>query len=233
MAKSSSKLYESKLLQLDTLENEYRLLLLEYQQVYKNYVSLVMNANGNTKINVIIPNSEMVGNSVNLAYNNTDTVELCQAECSSNTACLGATYNSNTQLCSLKTGELSVIKSSDPDNFAIMTELSQFTTLLTTINNRLSDIFKQINQAVNDLIPSNEEERLIKDETSQRLTIEYQNLLNERKQLKELESQNNQLTKEYDITELTIKQTNLTYILWFLLAIGVLIFAIKVFYMYT
>jgi hypothetical protein len=232
MATNISSSYESTLLRLDTLENEYRLLLLEYQQIYNNYVSLVMNANGDTQINTIIPKSEMVGSSANIETISESTVELCQAQCSSNTSCSGATYNSNTQSCTLKTGNLTVIKSSDSNNYAIVTELSQLTTLLITMNNRLAEIFKQINQTVKELIPSNEQEQLIKNETSQRLIIEYQNLLNEQKQLLALESQNNKITQDYDRTELSLNQINLSYIVWFLLAIGVIIFAIKVFYMY-
>jgi len=222
--------YDSTLLQLETLENEYHLVMLEYQQAFQDYLS-VSNGDGSStsKISIAIPKSEMQGVGVGagiISGNVVNSVDICQAQCSADPNCSGATYNSSNQYCNLQSGDLKPAKSV-VGNYAIVTKLSQLTDILKEINTRLTAIFTKTNDTVNQIKPSNAQEQLVKDEAAENLNVKYQHLLYDRSQLLTLEEQNMQLTNEYDITGTVVRQTNFAYLLWFLVALIIFIVAIK------
>jgi len=236
----------STVLQLDILENEYHLVMLEYRQAYQNYLSIVQqqqqtlgSGSGTTdvsNISIYIQGMEMRGvdsggaGPVALLDSSAISVDLCMAQCSSNTACTGATYNSTTNSCVLQSGVLSATQSTS-DNYAILMEMSQLTAIFKSLHVRLGDIFNQINRTINEMEPQNEQEQIIKNNTIDQLSVKYQMLMYDKKLLDDLKNTNMQITKEYDETGISVRQHNFAYILWVLLALVVFICAIRIVYM--
>ena len=221
--------YDSTLLQLEALENEYYLVMLEYQQMFQTYLD-VSNSNSTSNINLILSDTIMT-NATAATVSSMDSIDLCQAACSSNPNCAGATYLPSDNLCEILTGDNLTPVGPINGYYAIVTELSQLANALKEINGRLTTIFTNINTTINKMQPGNAQEQMVKNEAAEKLNVKYQHLLYDRSQLDTLEQQNMQLTKEYDMTGITVRQTNYAYILWFLFALFIFIGAIKLSFM--
>lgn len=227
---------ESLLMKLRVLEKEYKLTMLEYRQIYNDYLTELntIQGTGSSSIQLILQGYVMNGNSPSTNILETiegvDSASSCQSECTSNSSCYGATYKSTPATCTIYgKGNIIPIKSTN-DNYAILTNISQLTIKLRDLNQRLTKELKEMNDLLIQLKRTNQiEEKMTYDSTAQ-LMIEYKRLEEERRQILELEKINDDLTNEYDITKIMVTQKNTAYIIWVIVAIVVIIFIVKVFY---
>jgi hypothetical protein len=137
-------------LDLETLNTQYKNLLIQYQQAVLNYVNyLKQDISGNNMSNqlVQIQGNVYMGTST-LSQNNSPTVDKCQASCASNPKCSGATFNGTKYqqpMCFLRSGDGNVINGL-PSDYAIVPKGKQLLLIVQNINLQLNDINKKIQE---------------------------------------------------------------------------------------
>ena len=223
---------DSSYLHLKGLEKEYDQLMREYRLAYIEYLSILDKNGANTKINLSLPGYIMSGNgsgSSILSSTTEDTMNLCEAQCSLDTSCSGATYNSDNKLCVTQKGNIIPIQSIN-SNYAILTDIYQLTMRLKYLNAKLSNKLKEINDVVKQLTSDKSKTIIIKNDVYNKLINDYERLTYDREQLAKIQLENDDLTKEYEITGISVRQKDMVLFLWFLLALGIIIVLIKYIY---
>lgn len=136
---------ESKSLALDleTLNTEYKNLLIQYQQAVINYVNyLKQDVSG---VMVQIQGTQYLGTST-LSQNNSPTVDQCQTSCANTPGCSGATFNGTNYrqpMCWLRSGDSDIVNGI-PSDYAIVPKGKQLLLIVQKINTQLSDINTKI-----------------------------------------------------------------------------------------
>ena len=149
---------KSLILDLETLSMQYKNLLIEYENAVNNYVSFLQqeaadsyskasapNYNINKQTLVSVPGAIYWGGS-NIGQNSSATLQECKASCASTNGCTGATYSvsSNGQpVCKLGGQDGKIVTGSANDT-AIVPKGKQLLANIQSINNKLTNINKQI-----------------------------------------------------------------------------------------
>ena len=144
---------QSSLLQIEALENDFNLVMMEYEQAYQNYINI---KNSDSSYNYI--QSRFLIGGTNIVDSSSSDVSGCMTLCSNNTSCTGANYNTNNKSCILKSGILTA-SISDDTNYAIITQISQITGVLRELSIQLNNILNALTENVNNIIPTNQEEQ--------------------------------------------------------------------------
>lgn len=187
---SNEKIYnESKSLALDleTLNNEYQNLLIQYQQAVINYVNyLKQDVSGNDISNnmVQIQGNQYLGTST-LSQNNSPTVDECQASCASISGCSGATFNGKNYkqpMCFLRSGDGDIVNGL-PNDYAIVPKGKQLLLIVQKINIQLSDINSKIQKKSTSAEPIYDKLNQEKAKENKNLNDQFEKLSVERKKI--------------------------------------------------
>jgi len=212
---------QSSLLEIEALENEFNLIMMEYEQAYQNYLNI---KNSDSSYNYI--QSRILIGGTDILDSSSSDVTGCMTLCSNNTSCTGANYNTNNKSCILKSGVLTASITHDT-NYAIITQISQITNVLRELSQQLNNVLNALTERVNGLIPKDEYEQEQKNIEIEKLYIKSQMLNYDKKQIEIMINENNELNNQYDISALNVKRYNFNFILWVILAIVILIVGIK------
>jgi NADH:ubiquinone oxidoreductase subunit 3 (subunit A) len=138
------------ILSLETLQQEYSNALLNYQKASQTLINDLQKSSGKTNL-ITLPGTVNMGNGqdgwLNGNGQNVASGSECMALCENTPGCSGATYNSDTQNCIIRSGEVNAIPYKS--NYTSYVEKSKVN--LTNVqmwNNRLIDIIQQINSIV-------------------------------------------------------------------------------------
>ena len=212
---------QSSLLQIEALENDFNLVMMEYEQAYQNYINI---KNSDSSYNYV--QSRFLIGGTNIVDSSSSDVSGCMMLCSNNTSCTGANYNTNNKSCILKSGILTT-SISDDTNYAIITQISQITGVLRELSIQLNNILTSLTENVNNIIPTNQEEQEQKNIEIEKLYIKSQMLNYNKAQIEMMINENNELNNQYDISAINVKRYNFNFMLWVILAIVILIIGIK------
>jgi len=181
---------ESLQLQYDTKMKEYNQLTQDYKEILKTggseYVQL--------KDKVYFGTSIFDGSQKN-------SIDMCQASCSSNTKCSGAFYMPGWKLCGLATGDGNV--QTRPGVYAIIPRLKYITGKLEEVNRQLIILNNKIQDAVKTQ-PSNNLDNVVNKNNNMNDTLisDYNDLVSQRGEL-------NRLMLDYDNVNGNMKDTSL------------------------
>jgi hypothetical protein len=228
-------LKESKSLALDleTLNTQYKNLLIQYQQAVLNYVSyLKQDISGNTLSNEMV---QIQGNvymgTESLSQNNSPTLTECQASCANNQKCSGATFNGTkyTQpMCFLRSGDGDIINGS-PSDYAIVPKGKQLLLIVQNINSQLKDTNTKIQEKtmkgkeVYDNLNTN------KQVSNADLKNQYSQLVEERKKIDGLLLEYKTIDKVESEGEMNVSKNYYAYILLCIIGILIIYFLYKSF----
>ena len=155
-------------------------------------------------------------------------VEECQAACAEDMKCSGATFNSSSGYCWLRSGSGSVSISNNNNESAIMPTLSQDINNLKELNDRLMEL----NSKIITELSSREYDVLteIDNKDIKKADMEQVNarLNEERKQIYELLDQHTDINTQYNENSLYVNQSNASYIIWSVIAIVMIILVVRV-----
>ena len=215
-------------LNLETLNSEYKNLLIAYHQAIINYVNYLQeqstnSCEGSTDRNcwAIIQNQAFWGVS-GISQINVISSEKCLDACATNSECSGATYNPTNNTCILRKGEGSPVPTEG--SYAIVSKGQQLLQIIDFLNNRLTAINTQITDTIkqgrelNNTVLSP-----VGDEESQVLLENYYKLVQERKQISQMLKQHNQAERVIDQGNIVVTQNYYSYILLLALAIIVVL----------
>jgi len=209
-------------LELGILLNEMNLVFNEYKDTYDKY-SLINNNNNSLKE---YKGVELLGGTV-YSVSHTNESNQCTALCSNDNSCIGANYRKNDNSCSLNKTNDNLDVASSLNNVAIINEKLYLLIRLRQLNEKLTSLFTQTNNLVKSSTPITQQEEEEKDKQLDDLYKEELKLIIEKKQLNELIEKNNNLLNEYNSTSNIVKQSNLIYFFWTLIAIIIVFIFIK------
>jgi hypothetical protein len=222
-------------LDLETLNANYRNLLIEYQQAVLNYANFLREEttqqNNKNKTFVSIPGSVYVGPS-NISQNFSGTLEECKASCASTNGCTGATFNQTDffgqPLCLLAGGEGSIVSES-PGNYAIVPKGKQLLLIVQKINQQLKYINEQIREKTKEGKPLYNTQTQDRSIQNNELINQFYQLVEERKRIDNMINEYQTLDQEQKQGSIKINQNYYSFVLLLFLAIIVLFILYKFF----
>ena len=98
---SKNNVSKSIIMNLEELKSRYNNLLIQYKQAVANYVNYLKNNGGQTSnsLNFINVQGQAFWGTSGITSLNTNSINTCQATCSSTPGCTGATFNPDKQSC--------------------------------------------------------------------------------------------------------------------------------------
>ena len=115
----------------------------QYQETYQDFLNTI-NSNNNTLTTV--PNSAYVGQS-NINTIQGSTANNCLTSCNSNKSCSGATFDNNSNTCTLSSGTGNIIDSNNKT--AIVKQALYYSNQLKQLNNQLLSLNNSMMQNSN------------------------------------------------------------------------------------
>jgi hypothetical protein len=220
---------ESSILNLETLEAEFDLVMTQYKQAYLDYInSLQTKTTNNNKKEFSVMQGKRFWGTSGIKDIIVNKVEECQAACAEDMKCSGATFNSSSGYCWLRSGSGSVSISNNNNESAIMPTLSQDINNLKELNDRLMEL----NSKIITELSSREYDVLteIDNKDIKKADMEQVNarLNEERKQIYELLDQHTDINTQYNENSLYVNQSNVSYIIWSVIAIVMIILVVRV-----
>jgi len=217
----------SEILKLQILENEFNLVMKQYEEAHLNYISsLQAQGSLNDKNKFVSLNGRTFWGTSGLKEGNVDSEDSCKALCSTDSSCTGATYNSEKAYCWTRTGKGDVSVGLNTD-YALIPDLAQNVNNIQQLNNKLTDLNKKIEVVLNNIVP--EQQQQVNEKNAQKNSLQkiYQQLLDDRINIDAMIKEYNTINEQYKDDTIYVEQTNSAYILWVIFTIIVIIFTIK------
>lgn len=207
--------------QMETLSNNFNSLLTQYQEVYQDFLN-TMNSNEN--------NLTTVANSAFIGQNNISTIQgssvnNCLSSCSSNQSCTGATFNDNSNTCTLSSGTGSIINSTNQT--AIVKQALYYSYQLQQINDNLTQINSQMMNLANSNMNNYSQTGNEINNKFEMLNQNYQILQQERSQINEMVNQYETLNSALENGNITLTSNYYYYILYMIIAIFLIFLLFK------
>jgi hypothetical protein len=207
--------------QLASLELEFSNILKQYENEYANYISTLNNLSSVQNYN-ILPNSTFWGTN-GISNNSSSSVNDCQALCSANPNCSGATFNSNTQSCYLRSG-ISNIQNSSSSESALMKETTTSLINLQNLNNKLTSLNSQIVSTINLIQPISNEEMNMNEEKKKILMQTFIHLTEERENINKILKEYYSYDQSISNDSIHVKQSNMHFNILLIFAVILIIF---------
>jgi hypothetical protein len=217
----------SAILKLQVLENEFNLVMKQYEQAHLNYISSLQSRGSLNDANKFVSLSGRVfWGTAGLKEGNVDSEEKCKALCSSDPLCTGATYNSAKAYCWTRSGKGDVAVGLETDN-ALISDVTQNINTIKQLNDKLTDLNQKIEKTLSEIVPEQDAQVEEKNTKQTELQKVYQQLLVDRRNIDEMIKEYRMLNQEYDDNSIYVEQANSAYILWFVFAILIIFFTLK------
>jgi len=229
MSNSDSEAIESSVLKLQSLQTEFGLVMTQYKQAYANYISNVQ-ATGSTSTDSIAFTTlqgRTFWGAAGISDSAATSVEDCQALCSSDSTCTGATFNSEKQQCFTRSGQGDVAVGED-NEYAIVPELAQNAQVLQMLNQKLMDLNAKINDTLNTMTEPSKNNTTAANSQNDELKSIYNSLLAERKNIDKMLNNYTTINESYNDQSIYVLQNNTAYMIWFLVALIIVIFTLKI-----
>jgi len=225
MGEDSSDEMNSKLIALQALEGQYRNKLTEYESGYATYISALQSQNSGSSSYVVLPGQTYMGTgSISETINS--SVSMCEASCSANALCTGASFNSTSKVCKLRSGNSLLTPGATSDN-AIITNVRQQLINLETINAQLIELNNQMTTIYSQIQPNVTSQNASLSTNDATLTSQYTELMKEKLKIVKLIDEYKDIYSEYSEKSISTDQQNSSYYLWLIITIVSVILLIK------
>jgi hypothetical protein len=205
--------------QLQVLGTKFNSLLTQYTDTYKNYIDTI-----NSKTLTTVPNYSFVGKN-NITTLNGSSLNDCQATCSTNTSCSGATFNNDSNICTLSSGNGSIITNSQTT--AIVREALYNSYKLQKLNSQLIDINQQILNIHNNSYDDFQKTQKLTQQQEESLNNNYKTLTVERLHINEMVRQFETLNAAYENGNINVTSNYYNYIILLVIVIFLLFLLIR------
>jgi hypothetical protein len=225
MGGDSSDEMNSKLIALQALEGRYSNKLTEYESAHATYISALQSQKSGSASYVVLPGKTYMGTG-SISDSPNSSVSTCEASCSANALCTGASFNSISKVCKLRSGNSLLTTGAASDN-AIITDVRQKLINLETINAQLIEINSQMTTLYNQMRPLVNAQTASLSTNDSTLTTQYSALMAEKTKIKNLMDEYKDVYAEYNEKSISTDQQNASYYLWLIIAIVAVILVIK------
>lgn len=214
----------SNILQLQKLEMQYKTKINEYKTAFASYVTTTQSQTDKNSY-VILP-GKIYLDAASISNNTNSTTDNCQALCSANSLCTGATFNSISKKCSLFKGTGTLANGGSSDNTIIKKQNQQLIEL-NAINSQLIYINDQMMSIVKQIQPSVEKNMFVLYTNDATLIANNESLKKEQDAIKKLLDEYNDIDQNYINQTLNVDKQNASYYLWLVITIVALVLAFK------
>lgn len=194
---------------LESLQLQYDTKMKEYNQLTQDYKNTLKMGGANY---VQLKDKAYFGASF-LDISLKKTIDMCQASCSSNSKCSGATYAPQNQTCVLNKGDGNIKSSSG--NYAILTSLKYITGKLEDVNKQLIILNTKIQSAIQTQ-PNNNLDNVVNKNNKMHDTLitDYNDLADQRSEIDSLILEYDNVNGNMKDTSLVVNQQMLNYRLY-------------------
>lgn len=206
---------------LENMQRTYSNILIQYKQSVADYISSLKNEQ--QKILVSIQGAAYTGTG-SAGQSTANTLQDCEAACSSNTSCTGATFVSGK--CNLRVGESSLVPASR-NSYAIIPKSKEYLIIMENLNRQLLFLNREITNKINSTQPIYNDLIVENNKKSQELIKNYKELETERENIAKLLEQYETLDTTENENKIKTNQNYYSYILLTILAIAVIFLLIK------
>ena len=213
----------SNALQIETLEKEIQNTQIKYEEAYKNYLSL-LNSHDATNTFTNLSGRTYWGNK-GLSQGTANSAGDCQAMCSSNKLCTGATFNSTSKFCFVRGGEGEIMPGT-ATTFAVMTKMQEANLTLKALNDKMLLLMQQLNVLIQQNRPNYDIAFVDMNNKGLKLNTSYDELLRQKREIDKMLQQYQTISNDYSDTTLQVKQHYFIYKLFYVL-IFVIIFIVS------
>ena len=208
---TNEKTDQSNSLKLESLIQQYNLLLTEYQLIYQSYLQSQVNDGSNNQSQWVGTENAAFWGYGGLSEGPASTILECKNKCAANSLCTGATFDPSNKYCWIRSGDGTIIPS-QTNEVAIIPQSTLFMMALKIYNSQMLSVNEEIIQLSSQLPLTHSETR--NHVSSQTLQGNYQQLMKDRKMIHDALAENNSLNEERKDTELSV--THYYYLYFFL-----------------
>jgi hypothetical protein len=155
-----------------------------------------------------------------------ETKDDCISMCATDSNCTGATFNEVKRYCWTRGGDGSLSVGTS-DDYALIPKLKSIVIVLSGLNDKLMDINKQLQGEIKKLNPILKEEREENEAKQQKFDQYYYDLSDDKAEMAKLLNEYNSVEAELDNQTLVVEQQNLSYRIWILLSIILILITLK------
>jgi len=218
----------SYIIQIETLEKEYMVVLKQYEENYNNYITnlKINNKDNKTNIKFVALRGRTYWGKYGLKESALQTVQECESMCASDLKCTGATFNPAKRYCWTRGGDGNISLGS-PNDYAIIPQIRQNLIVLQNLNQKLININNEINSILNKIYPIAQQDIDLKNKKQEKLEKYYSVLLNEQIELDKTLREYETLEQQYDNNFLNTVSQNVSLRLWTVISLIILVITIK------
>ncbi len=209
---------------LENLQQHYGNLLIKYKQAVADYIDNLKNQQSLEVSFVSIQGMAYTGTG-SAGESDATTLQDCEASCSENSSCKGATFISDK--CNIRTGDSTIVPINN-DSYAIIPKSKYLLMKMEDLNKQLLDVNNEIKHKIRIGDPAYDEVKRQINEKSTQLIENYKELEKERENIRQLLEQYETLETTENANEVKITQNYYIYILLFILAIAIVFLLIKI-----
>jgi hypothetical protein len=213
----------SVVMDLENLQQNYGNLLIKYKQSVTDYIENLKNQQ-TTEVSFVSIQGMAYTGTGSAGESNATTLQDCEASCSENSSCKGATFISDK--CNIRTGDSTIVPTNH-DSYAIIPKSKYLLMKMEDLNKQLLDVNNEITNKIQTDDPIYGEIKNQINKKTELLIKNYKELEEERENIRQLLKQYETLETTENANELKITQNYYIYILLFILAIAVVFLLIK------
>jgi hypothetical protein len=154
------------------------------------------------------------------------TKEDCMSMCASDSECTGATFNPVKRYCWTRGGDGTISVGSN-DEVALIPKLKAVVIVLSGLNEKLMSINEELRSETKKITPKLKEEKLKNEKNQQKFDEYYNDLYHDKVEMAKLLNEYTTIDSELNNQTLFVDQQNLSFRLWFLLALILFFVVVK------
>jgi len=212
----------SDIVKLEALNGQYKNKLTEYESAYATYIQGLQQPDNSY---IVLPGKTYQGTG-SISDISGSTLTRCEASCSAQPLCSGASFNSISNVCKLRSGEAGLTVGATSDH-AIITKTRANILHLHTLNDQLIEINRQMDDIHKTMQPHTTKQTQVLvvqgDELLQRGSL----LTAEKDKIKRLMEEYNDVAKNNADQTIMVEQRSSVYVIWLILCIMAILLAVK------
>ena len=220
---------DASLINIETLQKEYDVILRKYQEAVNNYISTLETSSTETTSNtnkfVALKGKTWWGEN-KLTEGTVDTQEECEAMCAESKDCSGATFNPVKRYCWTRKGDGS-ITAGEEDDYALVPKQKQALTIMKQLNEKLMSINEQISTNINKINPEVQQQKTELDKKREELNGSYDTLLGQKADIETQLNEYNSIQEENDNQIIYVTQQEASMKFWTIITVIIILITIK------
>jgi len=219
------------LIKLQALQKEYDVVLQQYEEAVKNYITTLQSTSisNSTNTSFTALKGRTWWGTQGVAEGIVDSQEQCEAMCAQSSVCTGATFNPVKRYCWARGGDGRLTPGQD-DDYALIPQQRAALTNMKGLNDKLISLNNEIMTIVQDQQPQVEAQKQEQNNKYVKLSDSYQHLLEQKVAMEKQLQEYNSIEEDYENQNLYATQQNMAYSNWTIIAIAVVIITIKKMY---